>query len=53
MNSSVYKTFDEAEMLSLGKTIAHKLQTGDVVYLQGQLGAGKTTLERDTTGAWL
>jgi tRNA threonylcarbamoyladenosine biosynthesis protein TsaE len=33
-------------MEKLGATIAHQLQAGDLVLLNGELGAGKTTLTR-------
>ncbi len=36
----------EEDMLELGKAIASVLATDDVVYLLGNLGAGKTTLAR-------
>ncbi|MCG8393421.1 MAG: tRNA (adenosine(37)-N6)-threonylcarbamoyltransferase complex ATPase subunit type 1 TsaE [Pseudomonadales bacterium] len=37
---------DEAATLALGKTLARRLSGGGCVYLQGDLGAGKTTLVR-------
>lgn len=37
---------DESAMLSLGAKLAGALTTGCVIYLQGELGAGKTTLTR-------
>lgn len=37
---------DEAATLGFGAAIAHGLQPGITVYLQGDLGAGKTTLVR-------
>jgi tRNA threonylcarbamoyladenosine biosynthesis protein TsaE len=37
---------DVAEMLALGRTIAAQLRAGDLVLLDGPLGAGKTTLAR-------
>jgi len=42
------KTFlpDEAATLALGAALAHGLAPGLVVYLRGELGAGKTTLVR-------
>jgi len=36
----------EADTLALGAALAHCLQPGMVVYLSGELGAGKTTLAR-------
>ena len=42
------KTFlpDEAATLALGAALAHALEPGLIVYLRGDLGAGKTTLVR-------
>jgi tRNA threonylcarbamoyladenosine biosynthesis protein TsaE len=42
------KTFlpDEAATLAVGSALAHGLSPGLVVYLRGELGAGKTTLAR-------
>ena len=37
---------DEAATLRLGAALAPHLRAGDVVFLQGELGAGKTTLAR-------
>lgn len=37
---------DEAAMLTLGARIAEHLGAGGVLYLHGELGAGKTTLSR-------
>lgn len=36
----------EDDMLDFGQTLARKLSSGDVVYLSGDLGVGKTTLVR-------
>ncbi|WP_395946452.1 tRNA (adenosine(37)-N6)-threonylcarbamoyltransferase complex ATPase subunit type 1 TsaE [Caedibacter taeniospiralis] len=37
---------DEHAMLKLGKKISKFLKKGDVIYLHGDLGAGKTTLTK-------
>ena len=37
---------DEAATLALGAALAHCLEPGLIVYLRGDLGAGKTTLVR-------
>lgn len=37
---------DEAAMVNLGAELAMVLERGGVVYLEGELGAGKTTLSR-------
>ncbi|MEQ1668678.1 MAG: tRNA (adenosine(37)-N6)-threonylcarbamoyltransferase complex ATPase subunit type 1 TsaE, partial [Sulfuriferula sp.] len=37
---------DEAATLALGAAIARNLAPGLVIYLHGNLGAGKTTLSR-------
>ncbi len=37
---------DEAAMLALGQKLGAGLQAGSVVFLRGDLGAGKTTLAR-------
>lgn len=41
-----YHIKTEAEMLALGATLAQHCQGNEVIYLQGNLGAGKTTLVR-------
>lgn len=40
------KTFSSSETISLGRQCAEKLKPGDVLCLQGNLGAGKTTFVR-------
>ncbi len=37
---------DEAATRALGASLVARLKAGDVVFLQGELGAGKTTLVR-------
>ena len=37
---------DEAATTALGNRIAPQLKAGDVVYLQGELGMGKSSLAR-------
>lgn len=39
-------THSEEETIALGKKIGSKLQKGDVIALQGTLGAGKTTITK-------
>ena len=43
-----YKTYlpDEAATQALGKSLTHCLQSGLIIYLIGNLGAGKTALTR-------
>ena len=41
--------YSEEEMISLGGLLARVLEKNDVVYLTGELGAGKTTLVRGIT----
>ena len=36
----------EEELAAIGSTIAESLKPGDIIYLDGELGAGKTTLVR-------
>jgi tRNA threonylcarbamoyladenosine biosynthesis protein TsaE len=40
--TATYETLSPAETRRLGRQLAALLQTGDVVLLQGELGAGKT-----------
>lgn len=42
----VFEVSGEAEMISLGGQLAAALRDGGIVYLSGELGAGKTTLAR-------
>lgn len=45
MNKNYYiKT--EQNLIDLGAKIAKKCKPGDIIYLQGEMGAGKTTLAR-------
>ena len=41
-----YALADEAATLALGAELGHRLAAGGCVYLEGDLGAGKTTLVR-------
>lgn len=43
---------DAAATMALGARLAGALKPGDVVFLQGDLGAGKTTLARGLIAAW-
>ncbi|OGH91153.1 MAG: tRNA (adenosine(37)-N6)-threonylcarbamoyltransferase complex ATPase subunit type 1 TsaE, partial [Candidatus Magasanikbacteria bacterium RIFOXYD12_FULL_33_17] len=40
------KTNTTKEMIVLGEKIASKLTGGDIILLQGELGAGKTTMSK-------
>lgn len=42
----VFTTTTTKEMIDLGKEISKNLTGGDIVLLQGELGAGKTTLSK-------
>ncbi|WP_275400015.1 tRNA (adenosine(37)-N6)-threonylcarbamoyltransferase complex ATPase subunit type 1 TsaE [Seongchinamella sediminis] len=42
----VLEAIDEAAMVACGKRLAAALEPGTVVYLEGDLGMGKTTLSR-------
>ena len=44
-------THNEEETIALGKKIGGKLQKGDVIALQGTLGAGKTTITKGIASA--
>lgn len=44
--NSPFKVGSEEEMAEFGVALADRLQPGDVVYLRGDLGVGKTTLAR-------
>ncbi len=47
----VVETSDPAETEALGAELATRLREGDVVLVQGELGAGKTTLVRGAARA--
>jgi tRNA threonylcarbamoyladenosine biosynthesis protein TsaE len=42
----VLEICSELEMLQLGRRIGERLNTGDLLFLSGDLGAGKTTLTK-------
>lgn len=42
----LYKTKSQQETINLGKSIASKFKPGDIILLEGNLGAGKTTLTK-------
>ena len=44
--TKTFFTHTEAQQVELGKAIAGLLQHGMVIFLEGELGAGKTTLAR-------
>ena len=46
MNDKALFIPDEETMLAEGAKLAKSTQAGDVIFLQGELGAGKTTLTR-------
>ena len=46
MKNVIYKSNSEAETLRLGEQLAHVIPDGMTLLLQGNLGAGKTTLVR-------
>jgi len=46
MSAQEFFPKSENEMLTLGAHLISSLRAGDVVYLSGELGAGKTTLVR-------
>jgi tRNA threonylcarbamoyladenosine biosynthesis protein TsaE len=48
---TIYLISDEAAMLHLGATLAALCRPGAVIFLQGGLGAGKTTLVRGILNA--
>jgi tRNA threonylcarbamoyl adenosine modification protein YjeE len=40
------RTLSEAELIRLGESLGQRLPTGRVIWLTGELGAGKTTFAR-------
>jgi len=44
--SREFVTLNESETLALGRELARRFAGGDIIYLSGDLGAGKTTLVR-------
>lgn len=49
--NQVIEVANEAGMVELGRWLAGQLTGGDVVYLEGDLGVGKTTLARAVISA--
>ena len=47
-----YQTFSTKETIALAKSIAAKLHGGDIVLLEGDLGAGKTTFTKGLAEAF-
>jgi tRNA threonylcarbamoyladenosine biosynthesis protein TsaE len=47
----VFETADAAATEAVGASLARELRDGDVVFLTGELGAGKTTLVRGAARA--
>lgn len=47
-----YQTFSAKETVALAKSIAAKLQGGDILLLEGDLGAGKTTFTKGLAEAF-
>ncbi len=43
---SKYLTTSRTETIALGKQYARKLRPGDIIYLAGELGSGKTTFTK-------
>ena len=43
---------DETALLAWAATFARRLSPGDLVFLKGELGAGKTTLVRGVLRSW-
>src|SRR3989344_8336463 len=43
---------DEQHMLGLGAALSKVVQPGDIIFLKGELGVGKTTLVRGFLRAW-
>jgi len=46
MLALAHRIDDESSMLAVGEALSGKIEPGEVVYLIGELGAGKTTLAR-------
>lgn len=51
-NQLLLEAVDEAAMVACGKRLAAALEAGTVVYLEGGLGMGKTTLSRGIVQAF-
>jgi tRNA threonylcarbamoyladenosine biosynthesis protein TsaE len=46
VSSLIFEIGSSQEMIQFGERMARILKSGDIVYLMGELGAGKTTLAR-------
>jgi tRNA threonylcarbamoyladenosine biosynthesis protein TsaE len=52
MSTEQFTTRSPEETISLGRTLAEKLQPPKLVLLRGELGAGKTTIVKGIAGAF-
>jgi len=49
---SLYYHISEKELQGLAQSVAARVKTGDVVFLSGDLGSGKTTFMKAVAGAY-